>query len=230
MQQPLILVSPAFSGPYGINALLLPQSAAPIVEGPWVPLAGAKVATLELFGSMSTLGVDLYATNNPNPVNGYTITVGGSITDGDTVTATFANPNLGVLLNITVPVVGGDTTDIVGAKLAAAINANANLQGAGIAASDLSSVVTITFPSLYPGLGAAGSPSFANYTVVTASKSSGASETVAVATLTTGIKVGSTLAAFALTAITVLPSYIKARLQTLTGSGANVTAALNASI
>jgi hypothetical protein len=222
-----------FNGPGAVSALLLPAGqAAPVFEGPWVPLAGANSLSLELAGSISSLSVDLYGTNNPSPPpNGYTYTVGGTITNGDTITATFTNPNLpGASKAIVVPVVTADTTDTIGAKLAAAITADPDLSAAGITASDLSSVVTINFPSVYYGNGSADSAPLANFTGLAASKSGGASETVAVATLTNGTKIGNSLTALGLTAISPLPLFIKARLQTLTGSNANVTAAINAAI
>jgi hypothetical protein len=236
MQTPLIdFLSPRFVGAYGLNALLLPAAqAVPVYEGPWIQIGGAKDISLELFGSQSTLSVDIYGTNNPNPVNGYTITIGSTVTSGDTITATFTNPNLPGAGTEAVVVTAGssDTTTTLAVALAAAINADVNLQGCGISAQQAGAIVTINFPSIWPGGDTAGGTpqGVANFTGVTTTLSAGASETAAVATLTNGTKIGSSLAAFGFTELTTLPTYIKARLQTLTGTGANVTVALNASI
>lgn len=79
-----------------------------------------------------------------------TFTIGGTQAVADTVTATFtsvaglgANSPHSVVYTLTA---GDTTTDLVGQHLAAAINADAILQGAGITAADSTSVVTISYP------------------------------------------------------------------------------------
>lgn len=233
MQQNLLdIFNPPGVGPFGLIAPLAPAVVAPQFEGLWTPIVGAKAATLELSGSMDTLGVDVYGTNDPNAAdNGYTLTVGGTITNGDTITATFKNPNLPGTgsVAVVVPVVTADTTTTLAAKLAAAINANAVLAALAIVAAAAVAVVTVTFPSVAPGPGAAGTGTFANLTTVSTAITGGATETLTVAVLTNGIKLGTTLAAFGLTAIAVLPAFIKIRVTTLTGANAVVHANLAAS-
>ena len=76
-------------------------------------------------------------------------TIGGSPLAGDTVTATFTSAALGGNSphSVTYTLTASDTsTDLVGQHLAAAINADAILKAAGIAATDASSVVTISYP------------------------------------------------------------------------------------
>lgn len=79
-----------------------------------------------------------------------TFTVGGTVTAGDTVTATFTSAaGLGAASprSIVYAVKLTDTTtDLIGLGLAAAINADAILQSAGITAADVSSVVTVSYP------------------------------------------------------------------------------------
>lgn len=228
-------IPPAFGGPYGISALLLPRAqAAPVFEGPWVRIAGAKSLSLDLFGSQSSLSLDLYGTNDPSPVNGYTFTIGGSVTNGDTVSAVFTTPNIPGVPTVTKTVTAGgsDTVTTLAAAMVAAIAADTNLNGLGIEASNAAGVITINFPSTSQGGDvSAGTPAYANFIGLTSALSGGATETATVATLTTGNKIGASLTALALTAVAApLPLYIKARLQTLTGTGANVTAAINAAV
>src|ERR1700761_6278953 len=100
MQTQLVnYTSPEFGGPYGMQAYLLPPGgAAADFEGPWIPLSGAKNATLEVAGSLGggTLSMSIIGTNDPivAGLNRYTITLGGTIAVNDTFTATFASPGL----------------------------------------------------------------------------------------------------------------------------------------
>lgn len=224
--------SPAFGGPYGIHGLALPGVAAPIYDGCWVPMFGAKLVSLELAGSMDTLGVDVYGSNSlGDPGNGYTITVGGSETDGDIVTLNISNPNLPAgVVNVSHTAAGGETVAQVAAALNTAINAQADLNALGIKSSVLSAVITLSYPSVAAQSGNSNpsQPGIANPTTVAYTKGSN-SETVTIAVTTNGTKLGSTLAAFGLTALTVVPRWVKARLTTLTGAGATVTGRFAAS-
>jgi hypothetical protein len=235
-------ISPAFGGPYGLQAYLVPPSQATATyEGPWIPLAGLKALSIEFAGAGATFTADLYGTNDPLVAakNGYTFTFGGSVSNGDTQTATFTNPNLPNGSKAIQTTAGGsDTTATLATAMAAAINADADLQSAGIGATSAAAVVTIVFPSVAPESAVpsappsvGGSAVFANFTGVAGTKTGTA--TVAVATLTNGTKLNaSSIAALGfLAAATVpfppIPLYIKARLTAL--SGAAITVSLNGS-
>lgn len=232
--------SPLFGGPYGIQAYLLPPglAAAPF-EGPWIPITGAKNASLEVAGTIGggTLSLQLVGTNDPAvaAINNYTITIGGTITNGDTVTATFTNPGLPTAgESVTVPVVTADTTTTIAAKMAAAINADAALNALGITATSAVAVVTVTFPSIAPGTGSAGAPPTANFTGIVGSKSGGATETITIANGSNGSITGMPAAITSVNGMSNIPAplplFVKARM-TLTGAtNPSLTAALNASI
>lgn len=218
---------PQFGGPYAIHGLALDAIGAAPFDGCWVPMFGAKYATLELTGLMDTLGVDVYGSNSlEDPGNGYTLTLAGSETNGDVVALVISNPNLlGGSVTISHTASGGEAVAAIAAALAAGINLNAGLNGIGLKATVAAAVITVRYPSFGPQTGN-GNPSqaaVANPTTV-AYTQGGNSETIAIAVLTTGTKLGSTLAAFGLTAVTAVPRWIKARLTTLTGAGANVSA------
>jgi hypothetical protein len=115
--------------------------------------------------------------------------------------------------------------------MAAAINADTKLQGLGVGASSLAAVVTVTFPSVAPITAISGDTATgANFIGIATSATGSATETQTVATFTNGTTLGSAIAALGLTNIPApFPLFIKARLATLTGGGAKITAALNAS-
>jgi hypothetical protein len=226
-----------FAAPFAMQALLADTIVAANLpyEGLWTPVKFAKAASVELFGSQSTLGLDIWATNRFDPVNTYTVTVGGSETDGDVLNLIFTNPLLpGGAETVSVTTAGGETTTAIAAALAAAVNADAALAPLGFKATSAAAVVTITWPSL-PGfalpVAEEGSPPIASTTILTTSKSGGASESLTVAVGADGFKLnGSTLAALGLTNFTSsMPvAYIKARIGTLTGTNANISVALAA--
>ncbi len=146
--------SPAFPGPYGINASLFDGIAAVPYEGLWVPLFGAKQGNLEINGSISSLSVQLWGTNVQRPVNGNIITVAGSIQATDTCAVTINSPGLpGGAVTKSHAVVGGDSVTTIAAALVASINSDVNLAGLGINASNVAGVITITWPSYMPGTG-----------------------------------------------------------------------------
>lgn len=220
-------------GPYGIHALLMDAAPAKPVEGCWVPLFGAKLATLELSGSMDSLGLDVFGSNAlEDPGNSYSITIAGSVTVDDVVSLDITNSNLPAGISVSHTSVGGDTATTIATALVAAINASSVLAGLSIRATNALGVITLAFPSFapQPGAGNPSAPALANNTLVAGSVSGSATETIAIAVGTNGIKIGSTLAAFGLTALTVVPRWVKARLTTLTGTGANVSARLAASV
>ncbi|HEV3022999.1 MAG TPA: hypothetical protein VGX76_11040 [Pirellulales bacterium] len=237
MIDPLVRYTPApFAAPLCIQALLADAVVAANLpyEGLWVPVKYAKAASIEFYGSISTLAMDIWATNQPDPLNTYTVTVGGSETDGDILNLIFTNPLLpGGSETVSLTTSGGESTTGIATGLAAAVNADANLAALGFRATSAGAVVTITWPSA-PGSQVTteiGSPPVASTTILTTSKSGGATETLTTAVGADGQKLnGSSIAALALTNFTSsMPvAWIKARIGTLTGTGANITAALTA--
>lgn len=220
-------------GPYGIHALALDAVAAVPFESCWVPLFGAKQVSLELTGSMSTLGVDVFGSNAlEDPGNSYTVTIAGTETDGDVVTLTIGNPNLpGGQVAIPHTSAGSESITSIATALTAGINANAALNALGIRATNQAGVITLTYPSFAAPAGA-GNPStqYANPTTVSGAATGSATETIAVVVGTNGTKIGSTLAAFGLTTLASIPRWAKLRATVLTGGGANVTGRLAASV
>lgn len=110
-------------------------------------------------------------------------TVGGSVTAGDVLSAVFTSAaGLGAASPVTVSYtakVTDTTTDLVGQGLAAAINANPVLQGAGITAADLTSVVTVSYP------GRLGQLRISSSVVGTSTLTSSAAPTATIALATT---------------------------------------------
>lgn len=229
-QQTQDLRSAPSSGPFDMAATIVDGAVAPGTEGIWIDTGFCKSLNLELFGSMSTLGVDVYGSNAPMiPLNQYVVTVGGSATAADILTLIFANQNLAVSpRNVAYTVPTSPTINGVAAGIAAAINADTALQGLGVSAAAVGAVITISSPSSPPGAGypPSGSPSSpppSNAIVLTDSLSGGASETLTIAAGTNGTKIGSTIAGFGFTSITTVPRWLTARVVTLTGVGAVAT-------
>lgn len=222
------------NGPFGISLNLLNQSVLN-AEGVWVPAGCMAAGTLELTGSMSTVGVDVYGSNAPGaPLNSYVLTIAGSATAADVVSLTFTSPLLpgGEVASYTVA--GGNTATVIATALVASIASKARLKALGVTASNLAGVITVNYPSVPlsdPTNGTtfyntSTSPGPANTIGVTSGVSGSATETVALAGVVAGsTKIGTTLAALGLTALTPLPfKWIRARIITLTGGGANITA------
>jgi len=233
---PIVSYSAApFNGPQNGQSLLVDGVTAVPYEGVWLPASFYKAATLEVGGSISTLSLQLYGTNAlEQPLNTVTVTVGGSKTTGDVLNIEVINQNLSNG-NVTVSytVLSGDSINSTAAALAALINANAGLQTLGLSAIAVGGVITITFPSApsnlanNPSLGSPSAPLTQNQCAFVLTKSGGASETLTLANGTDGTVLGSAITALGLTAVSPLPvRWIKARVTTLTGGGANVSAAL----
>jgi hypothetical protein len=238
MQQlPLIGFDPApFNGPYGLRSQLLASATAAPFEGLWTPIAGAKVGSIEVNGTESTIEVDIYATNNPSasPSNTYTVTVGGSATQNDVVGLTFTNPllpNGSESVSYTVGATPSLTT--VAAGLVAAILADTKLQALGFGASNLAGVITITWPSVSPQSIAGGdpyatpsTPVMGSTTAISTTLSGGATETLTATAGTDGFLL-TKITALGFTLLTMPARFIKARLVTLTGSSPSVNAFYN---
>lgn len=217
----LTYTSPPFVGA-AIDSLL--TGTAGVGEGVWVPVRFAKVASLEIEGTFSALSLQLLGSNSQtDPGNQYTVTVGGSATQNDVITLHFANPNLpNGTEDVVYTVPATPSVNSIAAGIAAAINADTNLAALGITALAASAIITVSYPSAAPPAAAEGAspsqPAFQNNTVITDTLSGGASETIAIANASSGQAVGSAITAKGITAIATFPGWIKAQINTFTGS------------
>jgi hypothetical protein len=230
--------SPAFGGPFGLNATLFDNVLAAEFEGLWTPMFGIKQASLEIAGKLDSLSCQIYGTNSKLPLNGYIVTAAGSPAAGDIPTITFDSSNLsGDAVAIAYTAISGDTATTIAVALVALINASIPLASIGVRASNVAGVITINWPSNLPesvfGVGAgnpAMPPESNAITLVPTVGGSGPGTTLALTLPTTGVALGSAITALGLATIgTVIPRYIKARVTTLTGTGANVTGNLQGS-
>ncbi|HTI81751.1 MAG TPA: hypothetical protein VL614_14985 [Acetobacteraceae bacterium] len=227
-------VAGKFGSPFDIGLQLLDNASVATTEGLWLPSRFAKTASVEVSGSMSTMSVSLLGTNQlAEPLNQMTLTIGGTITAGDVVTAKASNGNLpGGSASVSYTVAAGDTTTTIGAALSALMNASQGMTAIGLTAQAAAGVITASFPSIFAndGTNASGYATGmgpANITTFSGSVSGAATETVTVAGVTTiGSAVGSAITALGLTQLTVLPRWIRARLTTLTGAAAFINATL----
>lgn len=225
MQQQALVYnqSALFNGPFGIGARLMQQVSAAPFEGLWTPVGAAKTSSIEVNQTGTpTFTLGIWGRNTPDlPMNTYTITVGGSATQNDVVTATFANPNLpGGSEAVSYTVGATPTLNSVAAALAALITADANLSALGFSATATGAVITVQFPSIAGSLaiGQPADPALGNYTQITTSLSGGATETLTVAVGADGFSLLS-INAIGFTAFPMPVNYIKARLTALTGGG-----------
>lgn len=219
-----------FGGPFSIQSWLARDLAAGDLpyEGIWVPAGWARAATVELTGTgtLSSIQADVWGTNQLDPLNTYTCTVGGSETDGDTVGIVFNNPLLpGGTKTKSIVTSGSMSLAAIAAALAAAINADTDLAGIGLRASAPAAVITLQWPSLAQSLGnsnSQGSPPVANILSLGKNLPGSPSETLTFGLGSDGTNLTpSHLAAVGLTALTPAPvGYVKARWTTLTGAGA----------
>ena len=223
--------SARFNGPFSLRAVLLSgQSSAPF-EGAWVPLVGCLQATLEVSAvSGTTFSAALWGTNNPDPVNSYSVTVGGTVTAGNVLTLTFSGGVLFGSTSVTYTVQSSDTASTIAAQLAAAVAASSAVAAAGISAQSSGSVVTITYPSgvspTLPSVTPAGNPTMnQSLNAIQVSAASTGATTLTVATGTSGVSLA-TISASVMTAIAMPVSFAKLRLASV--SGGSVSAFLAA--
>ncbi len=237
MPAPLLrhIASP-YTGPSNIQAWLAESCGYAVYEGIWVPVGICKNATVEVLGTFSTVAGDIIGTNSPavgqerDPLNYYTITVGGSVTNNDTLTASFFNQNLpNGRKNVPVTVSTGNSTSVMAAALAAAIVADTDLQSIGLTASVVNSVITISYPSVPPNAMntiQGGGILTSNATGLTCAVAGGGTETLTVACASTGTVIQH-FTAVGLTSITQNVGWIKGRITALTGTNAVVSMAYN---
>lgn len=228
--------SPPYAAPLAAAANLLNAVSQVPYEGVWVPFSFFKNGTVEITlpGSGTGAAVSIFGTDNPNPLNTYVLTLGGSITATNVINLNFT-PG-GNVLPFTVPytVVGGDTTNtILAGHIAAAINASAGAKAIGLVAVGGAGIITLTWPSAQPPQSAETpsptAPPVMN-TLGVAYTQGGNTETIAVTTGADGISISGALATATPgpLALTPLPvRFIKARLTALaTGTcSVNVAAA-----
>lgn len=214
-----------FNGPFSQSALLIDALAAAPAEGLWIQTSFLKNLNIEVEGVFSALSLQLYGTNldSVGASNTYVLTVGGTVTASDVISTKFTNPNISSgSETVSYTSTGGDTTTTIATALTVAINADVILKGLGFAATSTGAVITVTFPSAAPNANSTpSSPLSQNTTKITTSVSGSATETVTTTTGTSGVVIGAAITAAGITNISPIPRYIKARLNSMTGSVLN---------
>ena len=121
---------------------------------------------------------------------------------------------------------GTDTANTVAAALAALMATSPGMIASGVVPSVAAAVITAQYPSIFPQASGPVPQYGANYgNMLTFSGSSTGAETVTVAGVTTiGSAIGSAITALGITALTILPRWIRARMTTLTGGSAFINA------
>lgn len=94
-------------------------------------------------GGIMSVDPDGFLTKFPRVASTCTITIGGTITNADVLHVEFQYIN-GTKKRLDITVAGADTTSTLAAKLANAINADADLKAAGVKASVAAAVVTVS--------------------------------------------------------------------------------------
>lgn len=221
------------NGPFATSAWLM-EGVTAVAEGLWVPTKYMKNASVEISGSMTTMSLAIVGSNQlPEPPNQVTLTIGGSVTVGDTVTVVVNNKNIpaGGSASVSYTTIGGDTTSTVAAALATRLSASLPIIACGIEVNNIAAaVITVQFPSVWPNAGLTGgsyNAAFQNVTTFSGSSSGAATETVTAAAVTTiGTAIGSAVTALGFVSLSLVPRWMKARLTTLTGGGATINAAV----
>lgn len=229
MQVNAVYSSAPFTGPFDMTSQTVDVTA-PGFDGVWIPAAYLKFTSASIDGQWSTVSVDLVASlHHEDPGNSNTITIGGTTATGNVITTTLST--IRGVIAIPYTVTGTDTTTTEAAAIAALINANNTLGSLGIQATAASGVITLSWPSVAPGVevenqsagfeGTQSTPSFSNYVAVT--MASTGSETFAIATGTTGDVIQTLTSAGLSSTTTVTPfRWVKFRVNTLTGTNAHV--------
>lgn len=214
-----------FNGPQSLFAPLLAGVTAAPFEGLWTPTNFLKYASVDINGPAGSFSITMLGSNSQVwPMNTYTVTVGGSITNLDVATLTFT---AALLQAGTEPVhyniASADTTTTIATGLAAAVNADTKLAALGITATSAAAVITVNWPSAGPvsqpgQLSSPSQPPFSNSLSIAGSVTGGATETLTVAVGGDGDTL-ETVTAVGLTALTVWPArWVKARLTALASS------------
>lgn len=236
MDSPLNVLPAPQSGPFALGCTFLANATATPMEGLWLPTGWAKTGSISIEGQMSTLSVQLWGSNLlPQPLNQYVVTITGSTVVGDTVSITFTNPNLagtGTRQVTSAALPGSATVTQVAAALALAINTDTVMTALGFQASNVAGVLTIQYTS-YPQNqnipDVSGYNPLSNQTTITFSKTGTGSQVGTIAFGGNGNTVGSAITSLSLTTISNLPRWMTARLTTLTGGGASISASFSGS-
>jgi hypothetical protein len=139
------------------------------ISGPDSPLPYLNPCSAVGGGQIVDLAPSQFLAANPRVPGTLTLTLAGTITNGDAVTITFTGKSLpGGAISVTATAAAGDTIETLAEKVAKAINDSAALQNFGVFADDALGVVTVSWPG---PLGAS--------CTVTKSVSGSATETVA---------------------------------------------------
>lgn len=230
VDSPINFLSAPFSGPFAIGCGLITNGKVVNQEGLWLPTGWAKSGSISVEGSMSTLSLQVYGSNLlAQPLNQYTVTVSGSIVAADTIGIVFTNPNLpgaGTYQVNSRALTGGDTLTTAAAALALAINMDTTLAPLGFIATSAAAVITIQYPSAPQNQQTPQTPLNppSNQTSIAGAKTGSGSEAFAIAVGTNGNTIGSAITTLSIVTITNLPRWMTARITTLTGAGANITA------
>jgi hypothetical protein len=211
-----------FIAPVDALSWLLANVTTAPYEGLWLPNKFSSPPSLEVFGSEETLSLQLLGTNADAPSNEQTLTLAGTFAEGDILTLNFTPPG-GPAKVVTSTLGANPTSTTAAAELASAVNA---AQPFGVSAQATAGVITLTYPSWQSG-----DPYQQNTSVrqnlFTISAATTGAETFAVASGTDGSTLGAAITALGIIQLAVNPRWIKARVTTLTGSGALISAALH---
>ncbi len=201
-------------------------------QGPWLPCGLFQAASVDIEGSSSTITAGVRLANTlAAPLNGYTVTIGGSVTAGDVVSVSVAS-SLAGSVTVSHTVASGDTIGIIAASLASSLGENEALAAAGFVVNEGSAIVTMTFPSLAAGMnwqdsgaavdGFATAPPI-DCVSVTASVGGAATETATVSLVNNGMSEGSLSTNPGRLELPSLPArWVQGNVTALTGAGANV--------
>jgi len=214
-------LSGPFTGPYDMVAPLLANvtPAQLPAEGIWTFASAAKFGSIEVAGSFTTVGINLYGSNGAaSPLNQYTVTIGGTPAQGDILALTFGSPVGNRVVSYTVP--SSPSLNSEAAAIAALISADAVLVPLGFLAAAVGAVITISFPSSHPAdsVNTPSAPPRGNGTTLTGAVTG--TETLTVAAGTTGTLM-TAVASAGFTALPAVPRWLTARATVLTGGGAS---------
>lgn len=219
-------------GPMAGFLRLVEGAVAAPTQGPWLPCGLFKSVSVDAEGSASTIAAAVRVANTLSPpLNGYTVTIGGTVTAGDVVSVSVASSLAGTVA-VSHTAASGDTVGTIAAALASSLQADAALAAAGFVVNEGSAIITMTFPSLAPGMiwqgngmaiDALGTSPPINCVSVTTSVSGSATETATVGLVNNGTAVGSLSAIPGHFSVTTLPArWIQGNVTALSGTGANV--------
>lgn len=162
-----------------------------------------------------------------DPLNQLTLTVGGTVATGHVITGTLTSSNIpGGSATVSYTTNGTDTATTVATALTAALAASVGARELGLSFSSAAAVITTQFPSIVPqaeGSSVGSVPAYGQNqgNILSFSFSSTGSETVAVAGVVDGNTIGSAITSLGITALSVVPRWIRARLTSLTGTVIN---------